>query len=61
MIGLSLYCLGIWNIDFSNRKVRTDLIALGVMFTSGFLVFYYAIFLFPLAVALVYFLATNID
>jgi hypothetical protein len=61
VLGLSLYSLGIWSIDFSNRKVRTDLIALGVMLVSGFLVFYYAIFLFPLAVALVYFLATNID
>jgi hypothetical protein len=61
VLGLSLYALGIWNIDFSSRKVRADLTALGVMFVSGFLVFYYAIFLFPLAVALVYFLATNID
>jgi hypothetical protein len=61
VLGLSLYALGIWNIDFSNRKVRTDIVALGVMFASGLLVFYYAIFLFPLAVALVYFLATNID
>jgi hypothetical protein len=61
VLGLSLYALGIWNIDFSNRKVKADLTALGVMFVSGFLVFYYGIFLFPLAVALVYFLATNID
>jgi hypothetical protein len=61
VIGLSLYSLGIWNIDFSSRKVRTDLVALGVMFASGILVFYYAIFLFPLAGSLVYFLATNID
>jgi hypothetical protein len=61
VLGLSLYALGIWNIDFSNRKVRTDIAALGVMFVSGLLVFYYGIFLFPLAVALVYFLATNID
>ena len=61
VISLSLYSLGIWNIDFSNRKVRTDLAALGVMFASGILVFYYAIFLFPLAGALVYFLATNIE
>jgi hypothetical protein len=61
MLGLSLYALGIWNIDFSNRKVRTDIVALGVMFVSGMLIFSYAIFLFPLAVALVYFLATNID
>ena len=35
--------------------------ALGVISVSGFLVFYLPIFLFPLAVALVYFLATNID
>jgi hypothetical protein len=61
LLGLSLYAVGIWNIDLSNRKTRTDLVALGAMFVSGFLVFYYAIFLFPLVVALVYFLATNID
>lgn len=61
VIGLSLYSLGIWNIDFSSRKVRTDFVALGVMLASGVLVFYYAIFLFPLAIALVYFLATNVD
>jgi len=61
VLGPSLYALGIWDIDFSNRKVRTDITALVVMFASGILVFYYAIFLFPLAVALIYFLATNIE
>jgi hypothetical protein len=61
LLGFSLYSVGIWDINLSSRKVRTDFIALGVMFTSGILVFYYAIFLFPLAVALVYFLAVNID
>jgi hypothetical protein len=61
VISFSLYSLGIWNIDFSSRKVRTDFVAFAVMFASGVLVFYYAIFLFPLAVALVYFLATNIE
>jgi hypothetical protein len=61
VIGLSLYSLGIWNVDFSNRKVKIDILALGVMLASGISVFYYAIFLFPLAVALVYFLATNVD
>ena len=61
MIGLSLYSLGIWNVDFSNRRVRTDIVALGVMLASGILVFYYAIFLFSLAAALVYLLATNIE
>jgi hypothetical protein len=61
VLGFSLYSLGIWDIDFSNRKVKTDIVALGIMLVSGILVFYYAIFLFPLAVALAYFLATNID
>jgi len=61
MLGLSLYALGFWNIDFSSRKGRTDLTALGVLLASGILLFYYAIFLFPFAVAVVYFLATTID
>jgi len=61
VIGLSLYALGIWKVDLSNRKGKTDFAALGVMFVSGFPVFYYGVFLFPLAVALVYFLATNIQ
>lgn len=61
LLGFSLYSLGIWDIDLSSRKVRTDFVALGVMLASGILIFYYAIFLFPLAVALVYFLATNIE
>jgi hypothetical protein len=61
LLGFSLYSLGIWNIDFSNRKVKIDIAALGVMFVSGLLIFTSAVFLFPLAVALVYFLATNIE
>jgi hypothetical protein len=61
LIGLSLYSLGIWNIDFSSRKTRTDLVALGISMGSLFLLFYYPIFLFSAVVALVYLLATNID
>jgi hypothetical protein len=61
LLGFSLYSLGVWNVDLSNRKGRADIVALGVMSACGILVFYYAIFLFPLAVSLVYFLATNID
>lgn len=61
VLGFSLYSLGIWNIDFSSRKARTDIVALGVMFVSGVFIFSYPILLFPLAATLVYFLATNID
>jgi len=61
LIGFSLYSLGIWDIDLSNRKVKTDIATLGVMFVSGVLIFSSALFLFPLTAALVYFLATNIE
>ncbi len=61
MIGLSLYSLGIWNIDWTNRKTRAEFVALGVLFGSLIAVFYYPIFLFSTAVALVYLLASNID
>lgn len=61
MLGFSLWALGVWTPDFANPKTRRDLLALGVMLGSGFLVFYNAIFLFPLIVSIVYFLATNIE
>ena len=61
VLSFSLYALGIWDVDLSSRKVRTDIVALGVMSVSGVLIFTWAIFLFPLAVSLVYLLATNID
>jgi hypothetical protein len=61
MLGFSLYALRIWNVDLSNPKFRRDVVALGVLFVSLGLVFYLPILLFPAIVALVYFLATNID
>jgi len=61
MLGFSLWALGVWEVDLSGPKFRRDIVALGVLLGSGFLVFYSAIFLFPLVISLVYFLATNID
>lgn len=61
VIGLSLYSLGIWNVDWANRKTRIDFVALGVLFGSLIGVFYYGVLLFPAVVALVYLLASNID
>jgi hypothetical protein len=61
VIGLSLWSLGIWNVDLSDRKSRRDVAALGVMLGSGFLVFFSALFLFSLVASLVYLLATNIE
>jgi len=61
VIGLSLYSLGIWNIDWTNRETRVEFVALGVLFGSLMAVFYYPIFLFSAAVALIILLALNID
>jgi hypothetical protein len=61
VLGLSLYSLGVWNIDWTNRKTRVEFVAIGVLFGSVMGVFYYPIFLFSAVVALVYLLASNID
>ncbi len=61
VLGLSLYSLGIWNIDWRNRETRVEFVALGVLFGSLMAVFYYPIFLFSAAVALIILLALNID
>lgn len=61
VISLSLYSLGLWSIDLSNRKTRIDLVALSILFLSGFLLWYSPIALFPGIVSLVYFLAVNVE
>ena len=61
MLGFSLWALGIWELNLQSPKLRRDFAAMAVMLGSGFLVFYYAIFVFPLVVSLVYLLATNIE
>jgi len=61
MIALSLGALGVWTPDLSNPKFKRDIASLVVLLGSGFLVFYSALFLAPLIVSLVYFLATNIE
>ena len=61
VLGLSLYSLGIWNIDWTNRETRVEFVALGVLFGSLMAVFYYPIFLFSASVALIILLALNID
>ncbi len=61
MIGLSLYALGIVNIDLSNRKTRNEFIAVGVIAASGIGLFYLPILFFVSIAALVYLLAVMID
>jgi hypothetical protein len=61
MIGLSLYALGIVNIDLSNRKTRNEFIAVGVLAASGVGLFYIPVLFFVSVVTLVYLLAVMID
>lgn len=61
VIAASLYSLGLWRIDISDRKTRIDLLALSVLFLSGFLLWYSPIALFSGLVSLIYFLSVNVE
>jgi hypothetical protein len=61
VISLSLYALGIWNIDLSNPKTKRDLGALIIAIACLGLVFYFPILLAGAAVALIYLMAVNIE
>ncbi len=61
VVSLSLYSLGLWNFDMSSRRSKSEIVALGILFISGLLVWYYPVFLFGIVVALVYLLAEHID
>lgn len=61
VIGASLYSLGAWQVDLTNRKTRMDLLALFVLFLSGFLLWYSPIALFSGLASLVYFLSVNVE
>ena len=61
MIGLSLYALGIVNIDLSSKKTRNEFIAVGILAVSGIGLFYIPLLFFVSIVTLVYLLAVIID
>lgn len=61
VVSLSLYSLGLWNIDLSSRRSKAEIVALGTLLFSGLLVWYYPVFLFGIVVALVYLLAEHIN
>lgn len=61
MIGLSLYALGIVDIDMSSKKTRNEFVAVGILAVSGILLFYVPIFFFVSIADLVYILAVAID
>lgn len=61
VIAASLYSLGLWRIDISDRKSRVDLLALSALLLSGFLLWYSPIALFSGLASLVYFLSANVE
>jgi len=61
ILAVSLYSLGIWNIDLSRRKDKADLGALLVLVTGGILLWYMPLSFFFVVGAIVYLLAVNIE
>jgi hypothetical protein len=61
ILALSLYSVGIWNIDLSRRKDKADLGALLVLVTGGLLLWYVPIAFFFVVASVVYLLAVNIE
>jgi hypothetical protein len=61
VLAVSLYSLGIWNLDLSRRKERADLGALAILFVGGVLLWYVPVAFFFVVAAIIYLLATNIE
>lgn len=61
IIAVTLLAVGFWAVNFSSRKDRNDVIALGVLLGSGFLFWYTPLTFFSAIAALVYFMAVNIE
>ena len=61
VLAMSLYSLGIWNLDLSKRKDKADLGALLVLVTGGLLLWYVPLAFFFVVASIVYLLAVNIE
>jgi hypothetical protein len=61
VLAVSLYSLGIWDLDLSRRKDRADLGALAVLLVGGVLLWYVPVAFFFVVAAIIYLLATNIE
>ena len=61
VLAVSLYSLGIWNVDLSRRKDKADLGALLVLVTGGLLLWYVPLAFFAVVASVVYLLAVNIE
>lgn len=61
VLAVSLYSVGIWNMDLSRRKDKADLGALVVLVTAGLLLWYVPLAFFFVVASIVYLLAVNIE
>jgi len=61
VLAVSLYSLGVWNVDLSKRKDKADLGALLVLVTGGLLLWYVPLAFFAVVASIVYLLAVNIE
>ncbi len=61
VVGLSLYSVGYWEPNLATKRGRVGVAVLAVLVLSGFLVFYTPFAVFPLVLAGIYFLETNLE
>lgn len=61
VLAVSLYSLGVWNVDLSKRKDKADLGALLVLIAGGLLLWYVPLAFFVVVASIVYLLAVNIE
>jgi len=61
VLAVSLYSLGVWNVDLSKRKDKADLGALLVLVTGGLLLWYVPLAFFAVVASIVDLLAVNIE
>ena len=61
VLAVSLYSLGVWNVDLSKRKDKADLGALLVLVMGGLLLWYVPLAFFFVIASIVYLLAVNIE
>jgi hypothetical protein len=61
ILAVSLFSLGIWNIDLARNKDKADLGALVVLVGSGLLFWYWPPSLFFAIISIIYLLAVNIE
>ncbi len=61
MVLLTLYSTGYWTPDLSSNRAKLELGSVAVLLLSGFMLWYYPVFVFTAVAAVVLLMATNLE